>query len=173
MERLSAISALIRVKIFILSTIWDMITSDRICHVQKSFTNVQVSCKRCNFLALLALHDKKRAHFMHQLSCKVEIVQVCYTSKHSSWTSCNISKILTYLSCASFTSCKFLHHLRFWWRQPITGFHKYQLFLVVSEVVISLSIFMYAIERWWGHVSGNSSCQVGEKRPHPHIGHWL
>ena len=112
--------------------------------------------KMCKFLALLTLQDTKHGCFLHQLSCKMKILEVSCTSNLVRWKSCKfliqanfwsgnswkIPKILRHSSYTSFTPCNFLYHLCFWW---ITGIHKFQFFLVVSGV-ISLSKFMHASE---------------------------
>ena len=72
--------------------------------IKKSCTILHVSCKMCKFLALLILQVKNLARFLHQISCKMKILQVSCTNF------CKM-KILQ-VSCTAFLarwkSCKFL-----------------------------------------------------------------
>ena len=78
---------------------------------KKSYTLLHISCKMCKFLALLILHAKNRARFLHQLSCKMKIL---HNSLKILQVSC--TRYLTFQNLAGFLheisyiskSCKFL-----------------------------------------------------------------
>ena len=81
----------------------------------KKYCNVlHISCKMCKFLALLILQDKNHACSLHQLFCKIKILNISCTCYFAKWKSCKIlaQAILQDENLASFLHQKISYKMK-------------------------------------------------------------